>query len=137
MSSNIYFKSLMTDHNTDRSIGVYCTDTSIGTVGIIDEMLLYSNTGEIELLPALPSKWTKGSINGLMARTNAQVTKLEWNLEKGIITASIRSDKEQLIKLSCPAGNNTMTASDGKVYSNGDQIKFHKGEEITLVICNK
>src|SRR5690554_4409647 len=58
MSSNIYFNSFMTDHNTDRSIGVYCTDTSLGMVGVINETLLYSNTGEIELLPALPSKWT-------------------------------------------------------------------------------
>lgn len=137
MSSNIYFSSFMTDHNIDRSIGVYCTDTSIGTVGVINEMLLYSNTGEIELLPALPSKWTKGSINGLMARTNAQVTKLEWNLEEGNITASIRSDKEQLIKLFCLVGKETFTTSDGKVYHNGDIIKFHKNEEITVVFHNR
>lgn len=133
MSSNIYFNSFMSDHNIDRSIGVYCTDTSLGTVGVINEMLLYSNTGEIELLPTLPSKWTKGSICGLMARTNAQVTKLEWNLEEDIITASIRSDKDQLISLSCPIGNGTFSIDEGRIYKNNDEIKFNKGEEIEVV----
>lgn len=134
MSSNIYFNSFMTDHNTDRSIGVYCTDTSIGTVGIINEMLLYSNSGEIELLPALPSNWSKGSINGLRARTNAQVTKLEWNLEEGKIIASIRSDKEQSIRISCLVGKGTFKLLDGIEYSNGDGLKFDKGEEKTILI---
>lgn len=131
MSSNIYFNSFMTDHNIDRSIGVYCTDTSLGTVGVINEMLLYSNTGEIELLPALPSQWSKGSMCGLMARTNAQVTKLDWNLDEGIVTASIRSDKEQSIKLSCSIANGTFSIGE-KVYKNQEEIKFNKGEEITL-----
>jgi hypothetical protein len=62
-------------YNTDRSAGVFCTHISIGTVGIINEMLLYSDIGEIELLPALPRKWVKGFINGLMSRTNAFSTR--------------------------------------------------------------
>lgn len=51
---DIYFTSLMADHYTHGGWGVFCTDTTIGTIGIIDEMLLYSNTGVIEALPALP-----------------------------------------------------------------------------------
>ena len=50
----------MTDHNTDRRADTYCTDTGFGIVGIINEALLYSNTGEIELLPALPVQWKCG-----------------------------------------------------------------------------
>jgi alpha-L-fucosidase 2 len=132
MSSDIYFTSLMTDHNTDRSIGVYCTDTLIGTVGIINEMLLYSNTGEIELLPALPTKWKKGSINGLMARTNAQVTKLEWNLDEGMVLASIHSYKAQTIKILCRFGQGSFTTSKGETFTNGASLKFEKGEKISI-----
>jgi alpha-L-fucosidase 2 len=134
MSSDIYFTSLMTDHNTDRSVGVYCTDTSIGTVGIINEMLLYSNTGEIELLPALPKKWAKGSINGLMARTNAQVTKLEWNLEEGTAAVSIRSFIPQSIKVACRIGKGDFIASNGKTAANGAMMKFNRDEEISFEV---
>lgn len=132
MSSDIYFTSLMTDHNTDKSNGVFCTDTSIGTVGIINEMLLYSNTGEIELLPALPKKWRKGCISGLMARTNAKVTKLQWDLEEGEITASILSFRAQNIKISCGICKDCFTTSYGETYANNSIIKFEKGEEITI-----
>lgn len=132
MASNIYFTSLMTDHNTDRGTGVYCTDTSLGTVGIIDEMLVYSNTGEIELLPALPKQWAIGSINGLMTRTNAQITRLSWDLEKGKLTVSIRSRKDQLILLGCRIGKGKLTASNGAVYSNYSKIAWKNNEEITI-----
>jgi len=132
MSSDIYFTSFMTDHNTDRGAGVFCTDTSIGIVGVINEMLLYSNTGEIEILPALPKKWRKGSVRGLMARTRAKLTNLEWNLDEGTITASIYSYSDQEIKISCPVGSGYFITSSGERYANNSVIKFKKGEEINI-----
>ncbi|MBQ7861072.1 MAG: hypothetical protein IJ349_02575 [Clostridia bacterium] len=87
----------MADHYTHGGWGVFCTDTTIGTIGIIDEMLLYSNTGVIEALPALPDEWSQGSIEGLRARTNAEVD-LEWNSDEVKIT--VTSDAAQTIKLS-------------------------------------
>lgn len=96
MSSDIYYTSMMTDHNTNRGSNVYCTDTGIGTVGIIDEMLLYSNTGVIEALPALPNEWQNGSIKGLRARTNAAVD-IEWNAES--VTLTVTSDRPQTIEI--------------------------------------
>lgn len=111
MSSRIYYDSLLTNHHMNAK-SAYCTDFAIGYLGIINESLVYSNNGEIEVLPALPtSGFDKGEITGIKARTQATIEKLEWDIENGTASVEIKSDIEQTVNISCGLSDESQAVS--------------------------
>lgn len=101
MNHKIRYNSLMTNHDYDRG-SCYCTDFAIGYLGIINESLVYSNIGEIGLLPALPtSGFDKGEITGIKTRTRATVTSMKWDVSSKTVEAVITSDIDQTVAITC------------------------------------
>ena len=87
-------------------------DGNFGITAGIAEMLLQSQAGEIELLPALPTEWPTGSITGLRARGGYEVSET-W--EKGkLVSAMVKNVSgtgetnvrygDQVIALDLPPG---------------------------------
>ena len=111
MNHWIYYDSLMTNHDYDRN-SCYCTDFAIGYLGIINESLVCSSTGKIEILPSLPeSGFESGKITGLRARTRATVDELIWNTEEGTASVTITSDIDQNVTVSCGFSGESQTVT--------------------------
>lgn len=120
MNHKIHYDSLLTNHDYDRG-SAYCTDFAIGYLGIINESLVYSNDGVIEVLPALPETgFGSGSIAGIKTRTRATVENLVWNVTSGKVMLTVQSDIDQTVEISCGLSDETQS------------VTFKAGESKTL-----
>ncbi len=72
-------------------------DGNFGYAAGVCEMLLQSQTGEIQLLPALPQVWPEGKVTGLMARGNFTVD-IEWKDGK-VVNFRIASPEPREVKV--------------------------------------
>jgi len=75
-------------------------DISGGMPCVIIKMLVASDPGKIQLLPAAPKEWTTGQIDGVLCRGQVEVKSLAWDAEG--MTVKLVSGKDQKIVLQSP-----------------------------------
>ena len=76
----------------------YQIDGNLGGAAGIAEMLLQSQTGQIEILPALPSVWRSGSFRGLCAEGGVEVSALWKDGAVRTIRLKARQEGDFLVK---------------------------------------
>lgn len=92
-------------------------DGNFGATSGIAEMLVQSQHGPIEVLPALPAAWPQGSVTGLRARGGATLD-IEWSdgrASRIVLTAS-RTGDLTLRSTLLPGGETTFRATAGQEY---------------------
>lgn len=109
-------------------------DGNFGGTSGIAEMLIQSQNGYIELLPALPDSWVDGSFKGLCARGGAEVT-IKWE-DKKIKWIILKASTSNTFRLKIPEYVRDIKQNDKDLdVGNGFvELEMDKGEEAKLEI---
>lgn len=133
--NRFWLNNLASMHN-HRSL--FNMDISGGMPAVLIKMLVASEPGEISLLPALPSKMAKGTIEGVLCRGQVEVKSLSW--DKNSIEVSLISQKDQKIKLVLPSDIKNLNAKEGTSQientgkGNEKMLFLKKGEKLSYQI---
>ena len=98
-------------------------DGNFGAVSGVNEMLMQSHNGRINLLPALPSQWKDGNIKGIRARGGFEIDSMAWKGGK-LTYLSIKSDVGQTLNIVNGTNTFTTTTVPGKVYEFDGNLKL-------------
>ena len=76
----------------------------VGTIpDVVNNSLVFSWDGVLDLIPALPKEWPTGSISGVLTRGQIRIDQLEWNRPAGHIDLKLTSGVAQTITVRLPS----------------------------------
>lgn len=112
LKNDFYYTGLCTSHNGNHQ--VFCTDVAHGTAGILIEMLVGSDEEGIDLLPALPALFEKGSATGIETRCGATIEHLSWDYTAEEAVVTLKSRGNRTIRLRSSGESREIQLKSGK-----------------------
>jgi hypothetical protein len=103
MAANDVFHTSLVPSHYDH-LNTFNVDASGGLPSVVNNSLVFSLPGQLDLLPALPGAIPSGSISGILARGQITVETLAWDLPSGTVSAQLSSGTSQRIALGLPPG---------------------------------
>jgi hypothetical protein len=110
MAGNYWTNSLASLHNPG---SLFNMDLSGGFPAAVIRSLVYSEPGFISLLPALPSAWPTGKIEGILVRGQIEIKSLLW--DKKNISITLRSSTSQEVTIKVPAAIKTIKTNNNEL----------------------
>ncbi len=131
--------NLYTYHNDWRNMGVtlkymhsghapFQIDANMGFTSAVYEMLMYSDTSKIKLLPAIPNEWKKGKVENIYAR-GGFVLSYEWNEKE--INIEITATRDGVVDILAKGYKFTTELPKG-IHANFARLTMRKAERITI-----
>lgn len=135
-----FLENLFASHGSGGTHGdanpVFQIDANYGFTAGVNEMLLQSQLGYTQFLPALPGEWATGSIKGIVARGNFEIN-MEWaDMIATKFEVKSRAGGEFIGEYT-GIGSASVTASDGStvaVTKTNDRISFDTQKGVTYTI---
>jgi len=97
LTNNFWNTNLVSTHNPNE---LFNTDICGGLPAVVLAMLVDSRPGHLDLLPALPKQWPRGSVQGVRCRGNLEVRSLHWTPERTEVT--LRAGTAQTLTITHP-----------------------------------
>jgi hypothetical protein len=109
LANRYWLNNLASMHNHK---SLFNMDISGGMPAVIIKMLVASDPGHIQLLPAVPAAWPAGEIHGVLCRGQITVTRLKW--QQDLIKVSLLSTLDQTLRLDVRGTSQQVTLTAGK-----------------------
>jgi len=105
-----YYTNMATSHYNNH--GVFATDVVNSVPAVLMEMLARTDSGTLELLPALPKSLTSGSISGMLGRSRFKIDELSWNTANRSVRVKLTSAVNQDLTLIQRVGIESISSPD-------------------------
>lgn len=110
------YHSLVTSHDPEHQ--VYNLDAVLSLPRLFMEMLVYTEPGKVELLPAWPKEYADGKLTGIRL-AGGHTLNLEWAKGKAV-KAQLLAQTDETLKVICQGKSKELKLKKGKTY----QLKF-------------
>jgi hypothetical protein len=114
-ANEVFYASLVPSHYDNHN--TFNVDASGGIPSVFNNLMIFSQPGQLDILPALPTTLRKGEISGILARGQIRIDRLDWDWDIGKVSAELTSAKAQTVAVGLPP-----RISRASLYHNGKSV---------------